>query len=415
MKKKGIFASLLATIFMFSMLGCTRDHQFKNDDANKESVSLRLWGAEEDSELLSQIVENFKSEYSHEANFDITIEAEGEGTCIGRIMSNIHDVADVFTFADDQISLLSAAGVLEPIEDVEKIKEANISGSIEAASIDDKVYAYPVTADNGYFLYYNKEFLSSEDVKSLDKMLSIANQNNKKISMDLSKPWYIYSFFGNTGLKMGLNDDGVTNYCNWNTSEGEVSGLEVAKYINNLANNTGFINVDDEALVEGIKDGGIIAGISGIWLESRVQEGFGNNYGAVKLPTYNCGGKEIQMASFTGYKMIGVNSYSKNKEWAVKLAEYITNEDNQVLRFEKRGQGPSNINAASSDEVSKSTGIQAILSQSEFGQLQRVGVNYWDAVTDFGKKISEGNMSDGDIQNLLNTTVKGMTKSIIKQ
>ncbi len=42
------------------------------------------------------------------------------------------------------------------------------------------------------------------------------------------------------------------------------------------------------------------------------------------------------MSSFTGYKMMGVNAYSKYPEWAAKLADWLTNEENQTIRFEER-------------------------------------------------------------------------------
>ncbi|MDD5794614.1 MAG: extracellular solute-binding protein [Clostridiales bacterium] len=414
MKGRGILAVLLASIFMVSMVGCSNSKGTSEQSNTNGAVSLKVWGAEEDSELLSEIVENFKNEYKDKADFDIVIEPVSEASCKEQIFSDVNNAADVFTFADDQMSVLSASGVLEPAIDADNIKENNIEGAVDAVSINDKLYAYPMTADNGYFLYYNKQFLSSEDAKSLDKILSVAAQNNKKFSMDWNG-WYLYSFFGNTGLKMGLNDDGVTNYCNWNTNEGEVSGLEVAKYINNMAISSSFINTDDDGLVSGMKDGSIIAGVSGVWLESRVKEALGDDYGATKLPTYNCGGKEVQMASFSGYKLIGVNSYSKNKDWANKLAEWITNEDNQLLRFEERGQGPSNINVANSDEVSRSLAIQALLSQSQFASLQRVGVNYWDAIVNFQKAVSTGSLSDNELQKLVDNMTNGITASIIKQ
>lgn len=415
MKGRGILAVLLASIFMVSIVGCSNSKGTSEQSNTNGAVSLKVWGAEEDSELLSEIVENFKNEYKDKADFDIVIEPVSEASCKEQIFSDVNNAADVFTFADDQMSVLSASGVLEPAIDADNVKANNIEGAVDAASINDKLYAYPMTADNGYFLYYNKQFLSSENVQSLDKILSVAAQNNKKFSMDWNSGWYLYSFFGKTGLKMGLNDDGVTNYCNWNTNEGEVSGLDVAKYMNNMSRNSGFINTDDDGLVSGMKDGSVIAGISGVWLESRVKEALGNDYGAVKLPTYNCGGKEVQMASFSGYKLIGVNSYSKNKDWANKLAEWITNEDNQLLRFEKRGQGPSNVNVANSDEVAKSLAIQALLSQSQFSSLQRVGVNYWEPMLNFQKAVSTRNLSDSELQDLLNTMVKGITASIIKQ
>ena len=69
----------------------------------------------------------------------------------------------------------------------------------------------------------------------------------------------------------------------------------------------------------------------------------------------------VQMASFTGYKMMGVNAYSKHKDWALKLADWFTNEENQMLRLEERDQGPSNKNAAASPNSFASTSCPFLL------------------------------------------------------
>ena len=62
----------------------------------------------------------------------------------------------------------------------------------------------------------------------------------------------------------------------------------------------------------------------------------------------------------------------------------------QKLRFELREQGPSNKQAASSIEVQQSPAIAALLEQSEFSQLQRVGGKFWDPVTIFGENMASG-------------------------
>ena len=120
-------------------------------------------------------------------------------------------------------------------------------------------------------------------------------------------------------------------------------------------------------------DGSVVAGVSGVWLSSDLQKAWGDNLAACKLPTYTVDGKQVQMASYAGYKMVGVNSFSAKADWANKFAAYMTNEKSQTLRFEKRGQGPSNKKAAETDEVKASPGIQALLAQSEYASLQRVG------------------------------------------
>nr|MDE6608880.1 extracellular solute-binding protein [Lachnospiraceae bacterium] len=130
--------------------------------------------------------------------------------------------------------------------------------------------------------------------------------------------------------------------------------------------------------------------------------------------TFTCAGQQIQMSSFTGYKMLGVNAYSEHKEWALKLADWFTNEENQTLRFVDRNQGPSNKNAAASDEVKKVPAIRAVIEQSEFGKVQRVGNNYWSPCIDFGTIMAEGNPEQMDLQEIMDNLVAGITASVVQ-
>ena len=51
---------------------------------------------------------------------------------------------------------------------------------------------------------------------------------------------------------------------------------------------------------------------------------------------------------------------------------------------------PANANAAASPEVQASPAIAALLAQSEFSQLQRVGGKFWDPVTEFAGSMAAG-------------------------
>lgn len=175
---------------------------------------------------------------------------------------------------------------------------------------------------------------------TLDSILSICEENGKKFSMEITSGWYLYSFFGNTGLEMGLNEDGITNHCNWNATDTSITGVDIVEALLDITGNAVFAAQPDGDFLLGAQDGTVIAGISGTWNAMNIKQAWGDNYGACKLPTYTCKGQQIQMSSFKGYKMIGVNYYSKNKEWAHKLAEWMTNETNQTLRFEEQNTGP---------------------------------------------------------------------------
>lgn len=405
--KKKIIPILLAAICV-TTTGCNNE---KNDVSENvlKTVELKLWGAAEDEALLRETIRTFEQKYQEQANFQITFEVQGESTCKDILLRNLEAGADVFTFADDQVSALAAAGALDPVENAEVIKQENLSAAVDAATVRNTIYAFPLTADNGYFLYYNKRYFSEEDIQTLDTILDVAATNGGKFAMDWSSAWYVYSFFGNTGMEVGLNEDGITNYCTWNRRDGAICGLDVAQAMLKIAYKPGFSNRTDEEFLAGVQDGTVLAGISGVWNAVAIEEAWGTDMGAAKLPTYTCVGQQIQMASFSGCKLVGVNAYSNHYDWACKLAEWLTNEQNQKLRFEMRGQGPSNIRAAASTEVQQSTAIAALLEQSEFSHLQRVGGKFWDPVTVFALNMAAGNATGEDLQKQLDRLVEGVT------
>lgn len=422
MKKRIIF---LTAMLCLGLTACGKTEktesvnpQDSTEQASQESdsgtVSLTVWGAEEDQDLLNKMVQSFEEEYKGVAKFDITVAAQGESTCKDTLLGDVQSGADVFTFVDDQLKTMVAAGVLQPVEDDDTVKSENLEAAVEASTVNDTLYAYPMTADNGYFMYYNKDYFTDEDVQTLDQMLNVAAANGKKVAMDWTSGWYLYSFFGNTGMELGLNDDGISNCCTWNATDGQIKGVDVANAMLTIAANPGFGNMTDSDFIEGVKNGSVIAGVSGVWDANGLKEVWGDSMGATKLPTYTCAGQQVQMSSFSGYKMVGVNAYSKHVDWASKLAEWITNEQNQTLRFEERGQGPSNKKASESDAVKQTPAIQAVMQQAEFSNLQRIGEAYWEPVTDFGTTMAALNPSGMDLQEYMDKMVKEITASNAK-
>ena len=407
------FFLLAVSIFLLSLLSaCGGQAQAPAGSRPpvRETVSLTVWGAEEDAALLPELFASFRNHYAGQADFQITYQPQSESNCKDALLGSLEEGADVFAFADDQVAALAAAGGLDPIADDAAIRSASLPAAVEAASVGDALYAYPLTADNGYFLYYNKAYFTQEDVQSLERLLEAAARAEKLVAMDWSSAWYVYAFFGNTGLEVGLNDDGLTNYCTWNSADGPIRGVDVAQAMLDIAASPGFSNRPDGEFLVGVQDGSVIAGVSGVWNSVAVQEAWGDDMGAAKLPTYRCGGREVQMASFSGCKLIGVNAYSSHPEWATRLAEWITSEENQRLRFEMRGQGPANVSAANSQAVQSSLAIAALLDQSNHSQLQRVGGKFWDPVAQFADSMAQGNPSGASLQAQLDRMVQGVSE-----
>lgn len=436
MKKRFLACVLASVLCGMSLSGCgnggTQSQEMASDKAVQGNaaeedksaegtetsedgvVTLRVWSEEASFPVLTKMIESFKEEYAGQAEFDIILELASDSNNKDALLNDVHNAADIFSLADDQLSAVVAGGAVCPVADPERISEANLEEAVEASSINGTLYAYPMTADNGFFMYYDKNYFSEADVQTLDGMLAVAEAAGKQITMDWTSGWYLYAFFGNTGLDFGINEDGVTNYCNWNSTEGPIKGTDIAEAMLAVSASPAFKNCTDGDFLAGVRDGSVIAGVSGAWNAMEIRELWGDDYGAVKMPTFTCAGQQIQMSSFTGYKMLAVNAYSEHKDWALKLADWFTNEENQTLRFVERNQGPSNKNAAASDEVKKVPAIRAVIEQSEFGKVQRVGNNYWSPCIDFGTIMAEGNPEQMDLQEIMDNLVAGITASVVQ-
>ena len=139
-------------------------------------VTLTVWASEEDQDLTTRLIENFKAQYP-DVTFEITLGSESESTAKDTILSDVEAAADVFAFADDQINELVAAGALQEVSATYTydVANENLAGAVEAATVGGKLYAYPMTADNGYFMFYDSSVFTADDVQSLEKMLDVAD------------------------------------------------------------------------------------------------------------------------------------------------------------------------------------------------------------------------------------------------
>lgn len=415
---KKVLVSVLAAAVAVSPAMCV--------NAAEEEIDLTLWGAEEDQDLLKELVGKFEETYPDQ-KFNIEIGVESESTAKDTILTDVEAAADVYAFASDQIYDLQKAGALADLTEydeafqavagksIEDVKNANSESSVEAATIDGELYAFPMAGDNSYFLFYDSSVISPEEAGSWDTLLAAAEKAGKHVGMTLASGWYNAGFFYGAGFTTDLNDDGTTSM-DWNgTSADGYTGVQVVQSMLDIAGNASFMAIADGDTSNQIAAGGLCAVVSGTWDAQAAQEAFGDGYAAAKLPTFTVGEDQVQMGSAFGYKFVGVNAYSENIGWAAVLAEFLTNEEAQIERFEARQIGPTNKVAVESDAVKANAAISAVIEQSEFGVIQRVGGKYWDPSKTFGENIAQGKIAADDeagIQAALDNLVEGVTAPV---
>ena len=429
MRKKLISMLLCATMVttMFAGCGSSSDNKKADKDASNETVKLTLWGAEGDQDFLKGVVKNFEAAYPDQ-KFDIQIGVESESTAKDTVMTDIEAAADVYSFASNQLADLVRAGALANLDDpelsdvyskagksIDDIKAANVEDSIEAASVDGKLYAFPTSGANTYFLFYDSSVISAEDAASWDTLLAAAKKAGKKVGMTLNSGWYNASFFYGAGFTTGLNEDGTTTM-DWNgTSAAGYKGTDVVKSMLDIASNSAFKPITDGKISDTIASGDLCAVVSGVWDAPNAQKVWGDGYAAVKLPTYTLGDDQIQMAPAYGYKFEAVNAYSKNLGWATLLAEYIANEESQTAHFEQVETPPTNKKSLELDSLKENVAVLAATSEGEFGVIQNVGGKFWDPTKTFGEMIAKRKVKSGDeaaIQEMLDNLVAGVTAAL---
>ena len=261
------------------------------------SGDLKIWVAEATVDFTQKMVDEFKAANPEYANMNVIIEPVGEGDAASNIITDVEAGADIFGFAQDQLSRLVAAGALEEVEpdNAEVVKAENDPGSVGAVTLGDTMYAYPMTSDNGYFLYYDKSIVT--DPSTLEQVLADCDAAGKKFYMEINSGWYQTAFFFGAGCELTFDSDYSGALVNMNAGYASDAGVQALKSMIKVSQSPAFVNGSSVSNATNL-----CAIVDGTWDATAAKEAFGDNYAATKLPTVD----GYQLGGFGGFKMLGV-------------------------------------------------------------------------------------------------------------
>lgn len=364
-------AAALSVLSLTGIVACGE----KNDN----NASLTVWVAEGDAEFMKWAQEEFKKA-NPDKQYTFNVAYEGENDIATKILNDVERAADVFSFPNDQISKLVNGDALSRLggtmltELKNSIDEKAMESATVQTSTGEETYGIPYT-DNTFFLYYNKSVLSAEDVKTIDGILAKCT-SNKQFAMPLNDGWYTTSFYFGKNLGYEVTYDknlGETSIrCDFDNATGE----QVTESIWRLVQQKGMKgDANDSKITAGFADGSIVAATSGIWNRSSIEKSLGDNFAVAKLPSYTFGREgaeeQTQLVSFAGYKLIGVNNYSKEKSEAMKFASFYANKQSQLKHFELRGFVPTDKTARTDERITSDVCAKAITEQLQYSKAQK--------------------------------------------
>ncbi len=369
-----------------------------------KGLELTVWGSTAQQETLKQMVAKFE-EANPETKYNIKVGICEEDMAVSNIAPDPSAAADVFCYSNDQLVPLLRVGALAKLGGIfldnvktENSEDSVASGSIAYGTADEKVYGYPYASDNGYFMFYDKSVITDEQVGSLESIISVCETKNKKIAWAVDVPWYTAGWFFAFGCDYSVEYDYNDNYKEKNIeiSLNNEGGINACKAMSKLTSSKAFSgkSTDNEKIITGFTTKSTAVAVSGTWNAPQIKKILGENYGVCKLPTVNVNGQDVQLSSFKGYKLFGVNPHSGDKiVEAHKLAAFLSSEAMQAERFEKHMVGPTNNAAANA--VKDDVTFAALNAQKQFAKEQTsVPSSFWEPLKGVGLNIIDGLLSE---------------------
>jgi len=210
---KKFLCLMLALVMVVGLAACKKPGDSKTDDQTADiagTYSITVWVPEKAVDLTKQQIDAFNESNEFGVKFEAAIQPVSEADAATNMITDVEAGGDIFFFAQDQFARLVKAAALSKLGAgaAETVKAANDDGVVAAATAGEDLYAYPLTSDNGYFMYYDKSVIPEADVDSMEKLIEDCENAGKYFAFEMqTSAWYLASFFFGTGCKSEWTTD----------------------------------------------------------------------------------------------------------------------------------------------------------------------------------------------------------------
>ncbi len=329
---------------------------------------------------LAQIAKWNETNGSYKIN--ATIEGVTEADAASQVLTDVESAPDIYCFAQDQMNRLVIGGALNKlgVKAAQYVKDNNTLGSVKAVSVAGDIYAYPITADNGYFMLYDKSVIKAEHLNSLEDIVADCEAAGRNFSMENeTSAWYIASWFFGAGCKSEWTTNAKGDFTSVDDTFNSDAGIIAMRGMQHLVKSGNYVSSSSASDFAAATPSAVV--VSGTWAVNAAKEILGENLGFAKLPCYTVDGKQYQMGSYSGYKLMGVKPQTDNYKSAAlnALAQYLSGEECQLERFTQFGWGPSNLAAQANEDVKSNEALAALQAQDPYATSQgQIHGSWWD-------------------------------------
>lgn len=359
-------------------------------EPEQEEVSLHIWAPEEDvaeGGWMEQMMARFEAMHP-QYRIDWKVEAQSTSMAGVYARKSPKSAADVYLFSNDEIENIKSLERLEAVYEAQ-VRNDNYPLMTEMVTrTNGVIYGFPIELST-FFLYYNRNIYTEEDVKSFDTMLA-----KGPVSYPLSTAWYNASFFLANGCtaygENGKDPDAGVQF-------GGQKGYEATEKMIHISDHPNFVDDASGWGITGLKNGTIAAAFTGPWDYPYILAEMGDALGIAPPPMIEIGGKQVRMKAFSSATCVGVNGYADRKELAMEFAALLATKESQKIRFQTTGAVPIAM-GLDSDAVL----AQDALTRTIYDCIRNTCVAqpvilemtfFWDPMGIFGSDITNGDLN----------------------
>ncbi|MCP3742155.1 extracellular solute-binding protein [Rossellomorea sp. BNER] len=344
-----------------------KDEKDNTTDDAKKPEKLVIWEDEKKSAWLDEVGKKFTEETGIELEVK-EVEMASKMKEQLRLDGPAGSGPDVLTLPHDQIGELALAGHIAELKVEKDVTDRFSESSILAESYDGKLYGLPKSTETPVFIY-NKA-LMEEPPATMEELYKFSKENTSGDQYGFLALWDNYYFahavIGGMGGYVFADNDGALDPKDIGlNNEGAVKGTEyIQKWYKEGLFPNGIIGENGGSAMDGLFNEGKVASVmNGPWSFQGYKDA-GIEIGVSALPPFENG---EHMKTFMGVKGWHVSGYSKNKEWAQKFIEFVTEDENAKLRFEQTQEVPPNTALIDDPAIADNEGAKAVAEQSQYG------------------------------------------------
>jgi maltose-binding protein MalE len=346
MRKKSwyIFALIFIVIFSFLFLaGC-----------QKKEETIKIWVGSEARDFyqtkMDEWVANYNAANSKPFQWTVSVESVDTGSAAAKFLDDTDAGADLFTVAHDNLGrLIAGASAIGPITDTRLLAQINndnpdifhviVKGGVGEPPVE-YTFGVPYIAQ-ALVLYYNKDYISDEAVKTWEGIWAVARANGKQSVTINGDDGYNNSFLvlatrESDGAPVAqIYENGQMENCNF-TSDLAVATMQWGQRFFTDASPDGRVNygakrVSDSGWEIELANEVSLSLIGGAWNFNAARSALGSKLGIAPLPTFTLTAADVAGTSIPAGTVMKSGTFADAKMFVMKK---ITNDNAKVEQLQ---------------------------------------------------------------------------------